>query len=133
MSEPVALISSEEIQLNDFLDFLEGQGAVLTPEDPFNGYIARDQACIWLALCLNECKQEFDPNDPVLLKRLQSTPRTWVIVEISRQPHSKRLAIEFALNFGERWNAIMDNLRGKLYSRQELNVMLNQGTLSPLY
>ncbi len=124
MSDPIALVTDEDISYEEFLDFLRDYGAMLlNPYEGFDGQLVRDGNDVWIAYD-NELR-ELEPDRIAEAARvLGAQPRVQLILEISRAPGSEGLAIEFAHHFAQRWNCLIDNCRStpdaKLYTRHEI-------------
>jgi hypothetical protein len=122
------------IEDQEFISFLQGlDSVVLTPDDVFNGYIEKDKACVWVVLCRAACNEQFEGIDiRPIQEKLGDIPRTRVVFEISRKEGSVQLALEFALEFTKQWNVVVDDLKGTIYTPDQLVSLLNSGHANAL-
>lgn len=125
MSDPIALISSDEITPEEFTTFLKQIGGVVSPDDKFKGRFSSGDLHIWLFLSPNELESLEINQRQSFVQKLGATPRSCIVFEISRKVGSEQLAIELACTFSERWRIIVYNFLDKVYSIQELS-HLNQ-------
>ncbi len=92
MSDPIALVTDEDISYEEFLNFLRDYGAMLlNPYEGFDGQLVRDGNDVWIAYD-NELR-ELEPDRIAEAARvLGAQPRVQLILEISRAPGSEGLA-----------------------------------------
>jgi hypothetical protein len=60
-------------------------------------------------------------------EKLGSSPRSCVVVDVSRAEGSDRLALEFCVAFMKRWNAVLWDAPRRLRTLAELRRMLQNG------
>lgn len=125
MSDPIALISSDEITPEQFTAFLERIGGAVNSDDKFKGRFSSGYLHIWVFLSPEELESLEPTERELIVQKLGATPRSCIVFEISRKVGSEQLAIELARTFSERWRIIVYNFLDKVYSIQELS-NLNQ-------
>lgn len=127
MSEPVAIITSEAVEPNEFRIFLKQLGATLNPDPVFDARLSARDKHVWIALH-NENLDEWEDEELAEIEGvLGRKARSHVTLEISRTEGSERMAIEFACQFAKRWACVVDDLRGTIYSVPDLSQMLDEG------
>ncbi len=131
MPEPISLISSDEIQPAEFLDFLEYSGALIKPDTIYNGRFSRENSHVWVSLDNHELTN-FDPDEITLItQKLTAKPQTHILLDVSKTPGSRQLALEFVYKFAKQWSCVVYDSYEKLYSVEELEVMEQEKIKSP--
>jgi hypothetical protein len=84
MSEPVALISSSEIEQEELASFLQSLGAVSIEENTcYNMVVSKGHMHVWIALD-NRGFNEYEADEiEMLTKKLSSKPQTLISLNIS--------------------------------------------------
>lgn len=92
--------------------------------------VRRGEAIVWV----DPDHSEHYPDtvvDPVLMQsKLGDTPRTYIVLHISRNPGSEQLAMELAMQFAKRWPSVLDNLSGlarRVFTLEELQALYESG------
>jgi hypothetical protein len=114
MSEPILLLSAATITPSEFVAFLTEIGAVLDPDEVFDGRLSTGNRHIWLRLDDREIGQLEPPTVQRVADALGDRPRSSVVVEISRTPGSERLAADFADQFSRRWPSVVFDFRDSI-------------------
>ncbi|MDY6992802.1 MAG: hypothetical protein SVR94_09400, partial [Pseudomonadota bacterium] len=58
---------------------------------------------------------------------LGESPKTFICLDISRNPGSGRLAIDVALAFSKQWYSIVDDLHENIYTNSDLQFLQSNG------
>src|SRR5579871_6892102 len=120
MSEPIALISSAAITQEEFTRFLATVGAMVRPDEVFDGRLSQGERHIWIVLD-NRGLDEWEPAERAAVEqKLGRQAQTYIIVEISHTEGSEQIAVEFVCAFAKYWPCVVDNLRGAVYTVDEL-------------
>lgn len=120
MPEPISLISSADVKPEEFESFLQQVGAVLHPDNLYDGRLSKGNINVWIALDNSELTN-FDVEEIELItKQLDGSPQTHILLDVSKKLGSKQIALEFACKFATRWNCVIYDSNQKVYSRQEL-------------
>ncbi|MBD2774741.1 hypothetical protein [Iningainema tapete] len=120
MPEPISLISSADVKPEEFENFLQQVGAVLHPDNLYDGRLSKGNINVWIALDNSELTN-FDVEEIELItQRLGGSPKTHILLDVSKKPGSEKIALEFACNFATKWNCVIYDSNQKVYSTQEL-------------
>jgi len=120
MPEPISLISNADIKPEEFTNFLQQVGAVLHPDNLYDGCLSKGNLHVWIALDNSELKN-FDADEIELItQQLGSSPQTHILLDISKNLGSEQIALEFACKLATRWNCVIYDYDKKIHSRQEL-------------
>lgn len=120
MPEPVSLISSADIKQEEFSTFLQQLGAVLHPDNVYDGRLSRGNFHVWISLDNSELKNFEADEIERITQQLGDMPQTHILLDVSKNPGSQQLAIEFACNFAKQWPCVVYDLCKNVYSAQEL-------------
>jgi hypothetical protein len=127
MTQPFALISSTEINHEEFVAFLKREGAELTPDDVYDGRISRGELHVWILLDNSNLNDLEAFDNELIMQGLGKPPKTYITLDVSREQGSEQLAIEFAYACAEKWPCIVYNLLNKTYSKDDLYRLLIAG------
>ena len=120
MSENISLISSEEIPLDELKTVILGLGGFLTTDFGRFGQISpQKKAVIWLWFGTLQ-NLSSDKLSEEIQAKLEGTPKTHIIIEISFQTGSQKLAVDFAAACAERWPCMVDAGHLATFSREEI-------------
>ncbi len=120
--EPVQLVSSVEISRPELVAFLQTLGAKADSTKIYDGVVYRGDANVWIVLD----REGIDEDDvEIFTQKLGNTPRTSIVIDISRAEGSEQLAVEIVGRFAERWPVVVDNclpeeIGGKVFTADEL-------------
>ncbi len=120
MSEPFALISSTEINHEEFVAFLKQQGAELTPDDVYDGRLSRGNLHVWVVLNNNNLNELETYDNELIQQGLGNPPKTYITLEVSRKEGSEQVAVEFANACAQKWPCVVYNLQDKIYTKDDL-------------
>jgi hypothetical protein len=130
MSNNAVLLSTHQLTREELFEVMEGMrqpGTDIDPEDVLDARISRDDKYIWVFLYDAGVEELPEEDMPHIDEVLGGIPQSVVEIEISRQPGSEGLAVEFACLFAERWPCVVSSLSGKIISRQELFELRRSG------
>ena len=127
MPEPVSLISSADIKQEEFSTFLQQLGAVLHPDHVYDGRLSRGNFHIWIALDNSELKNFETDEIKRITQQLADMPQTHILLDVSKNPGSQQLAIEFACKFAEQWPCVVYDLCKNVYLAQDLLDLCRNG------
>lgn len=122
MPEPISLISSAEINREEFTAFMQECGVVLQSDHIYDGRLSQGNLHVWIALDNGELKNFYFQEIDMISTHLGGRPKTHILLDISQTSGSQKLALDFVVNFAEKWPCVVyessDTVR--VYSRQEL-------------
>lgn len=120
MATVVILVFGEPVEPDAFHALVHELGGVRDTEVPARLRVSRGADHVWVYGPEGE-SLETDPDDEAAYEdKLGAPPRTEVSLELSRSPGSPELAREIAEAADRRWNVIVDNDQGGLYTVAEL-------------
>jgi hypothetical protein len=120
MPKPFALVSSNDVKGQEFLDMVREVGGVIEDAKALQGRISQGEQHVWVALD-NSLLNEFEADEVELIRQqLGQKPQSCILLDVSRTAGSERLALEFACTCAERWPCVVYNLRDKVLSASEL-------------
>jgi hypothetical protein len=130
VSENISLVSSEQISLDELENLILRMGGFLTTDFGRFGQISpQKKAVIWL--WLGTIQELFSGEPPELPQKIQAklegVPKTHIIIEISTQTGSQKLAVDFAAACAERWPCVVDPGHGIVFSREEILQIQREG------
>jgi hypothetical protein len=131
VSENISLISSEEIPLNELETVILEMGGFLLADDfgRFGQISPQKKAVIWLWFgTLQKLSSGRSPElSQKIREKMEGTPKTHIIIEISTQTGSQKLAVDFAAACAERWPCVVDPGHGIVFSREEILQIQREG------
>ncbi len=124
MSHTFTLISSSEITNEDFNELLQQSGAVMHPDEVYDGRISQADRHVWLVLnktCLQNLEEEDQQEErELLVKQLRGEPKTCIDLTVSRTEGSQQLAVEFASLCATKYPCIVDDNMGRIFTTHDL-------------
>jgi hypothetical protein len=127
MSEPLILLSSAAISEDDFITFLTGIGGVHEPGDVEIGRFSRDRCHLWIFLNPQALAESLEDIGAAATEKLGGAPQSCVVLELSREPGTERLALEFSIAFAERWPAVLNDTWDMLLTLPDMRQALREG------
>jgi hypothetical protein len=130
MSDTVTLLSTHQMTREELFEVIEGmrqKGTDIDPEEVFDARISRDEGYIWVLLYSGGVEELPEKAQIQIKEILEGSPQSGIDIEIGRQPGSQELAVELACLFAERWPCVVYDLRGKVFSHQELFELRRSG------
>jgi hypothetical protein len=89
------------------------------------GYIFNGKEQVWINIVENAI-DEYEPEDIKKLHNiLGAQPKTFICLDISRNPGSGRLAIHIAEAFFQQWHFVIDDLYENIYTSDDLRSLQN--------
>ncbi len=133
MPEPLSLISSADIQQEEFITFLQQSGVVLHPDKLYDGRLSEGNLHVWIALDNSELKN-FDANEiEVIAHRLGGIPKTHILLDVSKELGSEQIALEFACKFATQWHCVIYDSNQQVYSPNQLLKLCQNSQISSLH
>jgi hypothetical protein len=127
MSDPYALLTSAFITNDEFFSFLTEVGGVLDPGRPGKGQVSRGSHHIWAYFGPEVLADGTRGIEDAIAEKLGAPARSCVILEISHNPGSLILAVDFAVDFAERWPAIVCDPEDQLLDLADLKRLQREG------
>ena len=128
MPKPFALISSCDIQEQEFFDVLRTTGGVIEDASALAGRISRDEQHVWVSLDHSFLK-DYEADEVALIsQKLEGKPRSSILLDVSRTAGSEQLAVAFAAACAQRWPCVVYNLRDKVFTAHELLQLQKMGS-----
>jgi len=128
MPKPFALISSSDIKAQEFFDVLRAAGGIIEDVGALTGRLSQGEQHVWV--CLNKSLlKDYEANEIALIRqKLKGTPRSSILLDVSRTAGSEPLAVAFAAACAQHWPCVVYNLRDKVFSAQELLALQKTGS-----
>jgi hypothetical protein len=127
MPKPFALISSCDIQEQEFFDVLRTTGGVIEDASALAGRISRDEQHVWVSLDHSLLKDYEADEIALISQKLEGKPRSSSLLDVSRTAGSEQLAVAFAAVCVQRWPCVVYNLRDKVFTAHELLQLQKMG------
>lgn len=99
MPEPISLISNTNIQQEEFNSFLQQSGAVLHPDNIYDGRLSRGNLHVWIALNNSELKNFDADKIEIIAQKLGDIFQTHILLDVSKKLGNEQIALEFACKF----------------------------------
>lgn len=128
MPKPFALISSCDIQEQEFFDVLRTTGGVIEDASALAGRISRDEQHVWVSLDHSLLKDYEADEIALISQKLEGKPRSSILLDVSRTAGSEQLAVAFAAACAQRWPCVVYNLRDKVFTVHELLQLQKMGS-----
>ena len=110
MSDPLALFCSVALDAGDFRAFLAGLGGSLDPGSSTRGTVSEGDCHAWLFFSPAAVREATEEHGDALRLALGGRPTSAIVVETSRDPDGRTLALMIAAVFAERWPpAVLDD------------------------
>ncbi|MEK8020956.1 MAG: hypothetical protein VSS75_029140 [Candidatus Parabeggiatoa sp.] len=127
MSHFVYLVTNETVKSQELTTFLKRVDAIIDEKNEAKGYVLNGEGQVWIDLVENAI-DEYEPEDIEKLRdALGASPKTFICLDISRNPGSGRLAIEVAEAFSQRWYSVIDDLYENIYTSDDLHFLQRHG------
>lgn len=125
MSETIALLSNVEIDAAELADFVLALEGTVEAGRYFKGRISEGERHIWIYFSPEELDDYLEDEDEKadIVVKLGGLPKTHIPVQISRKTGSRKIALNFALEFGKKWPVVVSDLSDKVFSLDELKGM----------
>jgi hypothetical protein len=122
MSEPVALFSTADLSVVNFAELLTSVHGSLNADSDRKGRVSRDKRHVWLYFQSEDLTTLPDDMAKEIVPVLGGVPKTNIVLEVSREPGSLKVAFDIARAFATRWPAVLHDLEvpGRIYTRDEL-------------
>lgn len=118
MSESIGLVFSEKIDLERFLDVVVALGGVRHPDEWVQGRLTRGDRHVWI---YNADPGDLEPSELDALEgKLGEAIGTRVILNLSREEGTDRVALELVEAAARRWRVVVDNLVDRVFTVDEL-------------
>lgn len=130
MPIPYGLFTDSEIDRNMFHSILQSVGGVATDDatsaDIAAGRLSQGQNHVWVFLKKSPLEElEMDEIDAIR-RALGAPPGTKIILDVSREPNSGRLAVDLARAFGQAGKCIVYDFNSKFMSLDEFKFDMNR-------
>lgn len=125
MGPALVVISTEEIDEDDLNAVVESLGGVVEPAG------ARlDRGGCYVEI-LNSAPGPIEPEDMALYEtKLGGPPRTQLVLDMSKDPGTDRLAFELVDALARQWTVVVDNDYGSVFTIGELRARAEAGESS---
>lgn len=132
MSETIALLSNIEIDAAELADFVLALDGVVEVGPNFKGRISDGNRHIWIYFSPEELDDYLEDEDEKadIVAKLGGLPKTHIPVQISRTEGSRKIALNFALEFGKKWPVVLSNLSDGIFTLDELMAMQAEQEIS---
>jgi hypothetical protein len=127
MSDPYILLTPTLITNDEFVSFPTEVGGVLDPEQPNKGQVSRGSRHIWAYFGPKALADGTRGIEDATAEKLGAPPRSCVSLEISHNPGSLILAVDFAVDFAERWPAIVCDPEDQFLDLADLKRLQREG------
>jgi len=127
MSVSMSYLSGDEINQSDFNMFLSELGVDVNLNDSSKSTWSCDEGHLWISRD-DDLVQEYEDGDINAIKnKLNATPKSIYLVELSDEVGSSQLAIRFAYKFGMKWSIVVDDLYENTYSFSDIETIYKDG------
>ncbi len=127
MSHSVYLVTNEAVNSQELTMFLKNINAAIDEKNEAKGYVLNGKGQVWIDLVEN-ATDEYEPEDIEKLRdALGTSPKTFICLDVSRNPGSGRLAIDVAEAFLQRWHSVVDDLYENIYTSDDLHSLQRNG------
>jgi hypothetical protein len=131
MTDTAVLLTPALIEADKFAAFVEKFGGFLDPNRPGTAWIPRGDCRVWVAFG-PECGPDIladalSEDEEVITKKLGTSPRSCVVLEISRKSGSQILAVDFAVAFAEHWPTVVSDVEDRLLDLADLKRLQREG------
>jgi hypothetical protein len=107
MGEPVILLTTAEIDTDEFAEILACLGGTLDPTEADRGRVSRGQCHVWIYRGAEHLDDTPATVADQIAAKLGAPPRSGLVLEPSRQPGTDRLVMDIARAFAERRQAVL--------------------------
>ena len=129
MPEPLCVVSSQKIDREEFMQFLQKfDGYSEDPDRIYDAQLSNSAGYFWIEYEPEEelSGEELETKNKNILQKLGSLPQTEILLDIGKSRESKQLAAEFIGKFAEKWSCAIDALPA-IYSVPEFLELCRQG------
>jgi len=91
------------------------------------GYVLNGKGQVWIELVENAIDEYETEDIEKLHDALGASPKTFICLDVSRNPGSGRLAIDVAEAFSQRWHSVVDDLYENIYTSNDLHSLQRKG------
>jgi len=127
MSHSVYLVTNETVKSQELSSFLKSVDAIIDEKNEAKGYVLNGDGQVWIDLVENAIDEYEQEDIEKLRNALGASPKTFICLEISRNPGSGRLAIDVAKAFSQRWYSVIDDLYENIYTSDDLHSLQRNG------
>jgi len=115
------------VKSQELTTFLKSVDAIIDDKNEAKGYVLNGEGQVWIDLVENAI-DEYEPEDiEKLHDALGASPKTFICLEISRNPGSGQLAIFIAKVFMKQWYSVIDDLYENIYTSDDLHSLQRNG------
>jgi len=127
MSRSVYLVTNETVKPRALTTFIKSINGIIDENNEAKGYILNGKRQVWIDLVENAL-DEYEPEDIEKLRdALGASPKTFICLDVSRNPGSGLLAIDVAEAFSQRWHSVIDDLYENIYTSDDLHTLQGNG------
>ena len=127
MSHSVYLVTNETVKSQELSSFLKSVDAIIDEKNEAKGYVLNGDGQVWIDLVENAIDEYEQEDIEKLRNALGASPKTFICLDISRNPGSGRLAIDVAKAFSQRWYSVIDDLYENIYTSDDLHSLQRNG------
>lgn len=135
MPEPLVLLTDVDIAPEQFLEFLKTIGAVIHPDEIYDGRVSQGNQHVWIVLETREQLQrlleDLEEQDISIIESIKEDlgilPRSSVLLDINAYARSSGFAANIICAFAKQWPCIAYDLVARMYSKDDLQSLCKEG------
>jgi len=115
------------VKSQELSSFLKSVDAIIDEKNEAKGYVLNGEGQVWIDLVENAIDEYEQEDIEKLRNALGASPKTFICLDISRNPGSGRLAIDVAKAFSQHWYSVIDDLYENIYTSDDLHSLQRNG------